>query len=120
MTAKKWGQMAAGLICMLSISSPQYVWTLFTPHLRTELSVGAPALQVTFSILIVVQTLFSPVQGWIARHVVPRVLIGAGVIVTGLSWVAAAQVHSLAMLYMTYGLLGALAPVLSMSVSSRS
>ncbi|MBL7233090.1 oxalate/formate MFS antiporter [Komagataeibacter oboediens] len=106
MTAKKWGQMAAGLICMLSISSPQYVWTLFTPHLRTELSLGAPALQVTFSILIVVQTLFSPVQGWIARHVVPRVLIGAGVIVTGLSWVAAAQVHSLAMLYMTYGLLG--------------
>ncbi|MFT8676202.1 MAG: oxalate/formate MFS antiporter [Acetobacter sp.] len=106
MSNVKWRQMAAGLICMASISSPQYVWTLFTPALRHDFGVTAPALQVTFSILIVLQTLFSPVQGWIARHVHPRLLIMSGVLVTGLSWVLAAQASSLGMLYVTYGGLG--------------
>lgn len=106
MIAAKWRQMIAGLVCMGAISSPQYVWTLFTPVLKTDFSASAAALQVTFSLLIVLQTLFSPIQGWIARHVLPRNLIIAGIVLTGFSWVASAQVHSLTMLYLTYGGLG--------------
>lgn len=106
MIAAKWRQMIAGLVCMGAISSPQYVWTLFTPVLKTDFSTSAAALQITFSLLIVLQTLFSPIQGWIARHVSPRTLIMAGIVLTGLSWVASAQVHSLTMLYLTYGGLG--------------
>ncbi|MCP9318251.1 oxalate/formate MFS antiporter [Acetobacter persici] len=106
MIAAKWRQMIAGLVCMGAISSPQYVWTLFTPVLKTDFSTSAAALQITFSLLIVLQTLFSPIQGWIARHVSPRNLIMAGIVLTGLSWVASAQVHSLTMLYLTYGGLG--------------
>lgn len=55
----KWRQLVAGLICMAAISSPQYVWTLFTPTLKGEFGVSAAALQVTFSLLIVLQTVFS-------------------------------------------------------------
>ncbi|MBS1001311.1 oxalate/formate MFS antiporter [Acetobacter persici] len=106
MIAAKWRQMIAGLVCMGAISSPQYVWTLFTPVLKTDFSTSAAALQITFSLLIVLQTLFSPIQGWIARHVSPRNLIMAGIVLTGLSWVASAQVRSLTMLYLTYGGLG--------------
>ncbi|WP_240161985.1 MFS transporter [Gluconacetobacter azotocaptans] len=106
MIEPRWRQMIAGLACMAAISSPQYVWTLFTPMLRTEFGVSAAALQVTFSLLIILQTLFSPVQGWIARHVPSRSLIMAGIVLTGLSWVAAAQAHSLTMLYLTYGVAG--------------
>lgn len=106
MIAAKWRQMIAGLVCMGAISSPQYVWTLFTPVLKTDFSTSAAALQITFSLLIVLQTLFSPIQGWIARHVSPRTLIMAGIVLTGLSWVASAQVYSLTMLYLTYGGLG--------------
>ncbi|MFT8461922.1 oxalate/formate MFS antiporter [Acetobacter persici] len=106
MIAAKWRQMIAGLVCMGAISSPQYVWTLFTPVLKTDFSTSAAALQITFSLLIVLQTLFSPIQGWIARHVSPRTLIMVGIVLTGLSWVASAQVHSLTMLYLTYGGLG--------------
>nr|WP_243444191.1 hypothetical protein [Acetobacter persici] len=87
MIAAKWRQMIAGLVCMGAISSPQYVWTLFTPVLKTDFSTSAAALQITFSLLIVLQTLFSPIQGWIARHVSPRNLIMAGIVLTGLSWV---------------------------------
>ena len=106
MKNSRWGQMAAGLACMAAISSPQYVWTLFTPMLKTEFGTSAAALQVTFSLLIVLQTLFSPIQGWIGRHVAARTLIMTGVVLTGLSWVVTAQVHSLNMLYLSYGVLG--------------
>ena len=36
------------------------------------------ALQVTFSLLIVLQTFFSPFQGWLVDRFGPRQLIGAG------------------------------------------
>lgn len=106
MIATKWQQMIAGLLCMGAISSPQYVWTLFTPVLKTDFNTNAAALQITFSLLIVLQTVFSPIQGWIAQHIRPRTLIMLGIIITGGSWVVTAQVHSLSMLYLAYGGLG--------------
>jgi oxalate/formate antiporter len=104
----RWLQLLLGLICMMAIASPQYVWTLFTRPLGAELHAGAAAIQVTFSLLIVLQTFFSPAQGWLIDRFGPRLLIGGGAVLTGLSWVAAAQVGSLAGLYLTYGLLGGL------------
>lgn len=106
MIAVKWQQMIAGLLCMGAISSPQYVWTLFTPALRSDFQTSAAALQVTFSLLIVLQTLFSPIQGWLSHAIHPRTLIMLGVVITGGSWVLTGQVHSLTMLYLTYGGLG--------------
>jgi len=107
-TATRWIQLALGLICMMAISSPQYVWTLFTGPLRAALATNGPAIQVTFSILIVLQTFFSPFQGWLVEKFGPRWLIAFGTALTGLSWVLAAQVNTLAGLYLTYGLLGGL------------
>ncbi|BBR60945.1 hypothetical protein WP7S18C02_42700 [Klebsiella sp. WP7-S18-CRE-02] len=59
----KWAQLVLGLICMASISSPQYVWTLLTKPLTEKLGVGLPELQVTFSLLIILQTFFPPFRG---------------------------------------------------------
>ena len=55
----KWVQLALGVICMMSISSPQYVWALFTKPIMGQLGVSLTELQVTFSILIVLQTFFT-------------------------------------------------------------
>ncbi len=104
----RWVQLGLGLVCMMAISSPQYVWTLFTKPLGTSLNASAAAIQVTFSILIVLQTFFSPFQGWLVERFGPRLLIAAGGALTGLSWVLASQVTSLYGLYATYGLLGGL------------
>ena len=60
----KWVQLALGVICMMSISSPQYVWALFTKPIMGQLGVTLTELQITFSILIVLQTFFSPFQGY--------------------------------------------------------
>jgi OFA family oxalate/formate antiporter-like MFS transporter len=95
-----------GLACMIVISSPQYVWTLFTQPLMASLDTQLAALQITFSILIVVQTFLSPFQGFLVDRFGPRVLLSVGGAVTGLSWVLAARVTTLTGLYLTYGLLG--------------
>ena len=105
-TSLRWLQLACGLLCMMAISSPQYVWTLFVKPLGASLGAGAPAIQVTFSILIVLQTFFSPFQGWLVDRFGPRWLIAIGCALTGLSWVMASSVTSLWGLYATYGLLG--------------
>ena len=102
----RWVQLLLGLVCMMAISSPQYVWTLFTKPLGAQLGASAAAVQVTFSILVVLQTFFSPFQGWLVERFGPRWLIATGCALTGLSWVLAGQVGSLLGLYATYGLLG--------------
>ena len=102
----RWIQLLLGLVCMIVISSPQYVWALFTQPLTTGLGASLPELQITFSILIVVQTFLSPWQGVLVDRFGPRLLLSIGVLVTGLSWILAAQASSLTTLYLTYGLLG--------------
>ncbi len=107
-TSARWVQLLLGLICMMAISSPQYVWTLFTKPLGASLNAPSAAIQVTFSILIVLQTFFSPFQGWLVEKFGPRWLIAFGCALTGLSWVLASQATSVWMLYATYGLFGGL------------
>ncbi len=106
--ANRWVQLMLGLACMMVISSPQYVWTLFTKPLGAKLGVPLATLQVTFSLLIVVQVLFSPFQGRLSERFAPRRLIGAGIVLTGLSWVLASQASSVTTLYLTYGLFAGL------------
>jgi MFS transporter, OFA family, oxalate/formate antiporter len=102
----RWVQLALGLVCMAAISSPQYVWTLFTKPFGAQLTAPAAAIQVTFSILVVLQTFFSPIQGDLVQRFGPRRLIAVGGLLSGLSWVLASQVDSLWGLYLAYGLVG--------------
>ncbi len=107
-SATRWIQLGLGLVCMMAIASPQYVWALFTKPLVGALHAEAAALQVTITILIVLQTFFSPFQGYLVQRFGPRLLIGLGAALTGASWVLASLATSLPMLYLSYGLLGGL------------
>jgi oxalate/formate antiporter len=102
----RWFQLALGLVCMMAVSSPQYVWTLFTKPIMAQFGVSLSAVQVTFSILIVLQTFFSPFQGYLVDKFGPRLLLSVGAILTGLSWILAARVDGINGLYLTYGLFG--------------
>jgi OFA family oxalate/formate antiporter-like MFS transporter len=103
-TSTRWLQLMLGLIAMMSISSPQYVWTLFTRPLQEALGATLPAIQVTFTIVIVLQTWFSPVQGYLVDRFGARTLIAAGCLLSGLGWITAAYATNLIGLYLTYGL----------------
>src|SRR5438128_11156686 len=102
----RWIQLLLGLGCMIVISSPQYVWTLFTQPLMSSLHVSLAQIQITFSLLIVVQTFLSPCQGFVVDKFGPRALLSLGGALTGLSWVLAARASTIVGLYLAYGLLG--------------
>ena len=103
-TSTRWIQLVLGLIAMMSISSPQYGWTFFTKSLQDSLGVQLSALQWTFTIVIVLQTFFSPVQGYLIDKFGARLLIAGGCLLSGLGWITAGYATSLTGLYLTYGL----------------
>jgi oxalate/formate antiporter len=88
---------------MMSISSPQYVWTLFVQPFQAATHASLPAVQVTFSILVVLQTWLAPFQGWLIDRFGPKFLIGSGAALSGAGFVLAAQANSVWSLYFTYG-----------------
>ncbi|MDB5511219.1 MAG: oxlT [Enterovirga sp.] len=100
----RWIQLGLGLVAMMAISSPQYVWTLFTKPFGEVTGASLPALQVTFTLLIVLQTFFSPAQGYLIDRFSPKLLIALGTALSGLGWVLSAHATSLFGLYLTYGL----------------
>ncbi|GEP02781.1 oxalate/formate MFS antiporter [Methylobacterium oxalidis] len=103
--SRRWIQLLLGLIVMMTISSPQYVWTLFVKPFQTSTGASLAAVQVTFTLVIVLQTFFSPVQGWLIDRFSPKLMIAIGAALSGLGWVAASYAESLFALYATYGLL---------------
>ena len=100
----KWVQLGLGLVAMMAISSPQYVWTLFAKPFETTTGAAPYYIQITFSLLIVLQTFFSPAQGYLIDKFGPRVLITLGCALSGLGWVLSSYVSTLTGLYLTYGL----------------
>jgi len=102
----RWNQLLLGVIAMMAISSPQYVWTLFTGPLNAKLGTTLAELQWTFSLLIILQTWFSPFQAYLIDRFGPRLLISIGALLSGGSWVASAYVDNIWALYITYGVIG--------------
>jgi MFS transporter, OFA family, oxalate/formate antiporter len=102
----RWSQLVLGVIAMMAISSPQYVWTLFTGPLNAKLGTTLTELQWTFSLLIILQTWLSPFQAYLVDRFGPRLLIAIGALLSGGSWVISAYVDNVWALYFTYGVLG--------------
>src|SRR6201996_4145044 len=88
-TSTRWIQLLLGLIAMMSISSPQYSWLFFTKSLQDGLGVKLSELQVTFTLVIVLQTFFSPLQGYLIDKFGARLLIATGCLLSGLGWITA-------------------------------
>src|SRR5580704_12529408 len=104
--SNRWTQLGLGVVAMMAISSPQYVWTLFTGPLNQKLGTTLTELQWTFSLLIILQTWFSPFQAYLVDRFGPRLLIAVGALMSGGSWVLAAYSGDLWTLYLTYGVIG--------------
>ena len=104
----RWWQLLFGVIAMMAISSTQYTWTFFVKPLEGALQADLTTVQWTFSILVVLQTWSSPFQGFLIEKFGSRLLLSVGALLTGLSWVLAAQARTVSALYLSYGLFGGL------------
>ena len=104
-THARWLQLLLGFIIMMTISSPQYVWTLFTGAFQKSTGSLLSDVQWTITILICIQTWLSPAQGWLVDRFGPKLLIGLGALMSGAGWIASSYVTTLWGLYATYGLI---------------
>lgn len=98
-------QLVLGVIAMMAVSSPQYVWALFVPAIRDGLGVQLSQLQITIAIFSVFMCGFGPVWGYFSQRMSARTFVAIGGLLAGLGWVLSSFVTSLPMLYLTYGVI---------------
>ena len=91
----RWVQLAIGVICMISIASPQYVWALFTKLYMAKLDASLAQVQVVFSIVVGLQCLLAPLNGFLIEKFGIRWLLTTGAVLVGASWVIGAHAKSL-------------------------
>jgi MFS transporter, OFA family, oxalate/formate antiporter len=98
--AGRWWQLVLGVICMTMIANLQYGWTLFVSPIDEKHHWGRPAIQVAFTIFVLVETWLVPAEGYLVDKYGPRVVgIFAGILVAA-AWVINSVADSLPLLYL--------------------
>jgi OFA family oxalate/formate antiporter-like MFS transporter len=92
-------QLIAGIVCMAMIANLQYGWTVFVDPIAQAQGWGRAAIQVSFTVFVLVETWLVPFEAALVDRYGPRVMVAIGGILAGLAWVIDANAHSLAMLY---------------------
>jgi MFS transporter, OFA family, oxalate/formate antiporter len=84
---------------MVQIANLQYGWTLFVGPIDQKFHWGRTAIQVAFTLFVLTETWLVPIEGYLVDRFGPRLVVLAGGVLVGLSWVLNASAGSLAMLY---------------------
>ena len=84
---RRWVQLVAGIIAMLAIANLQYAWTFFTNPLVKHYGVTLAVVQIAFSTFVLAETWLVPFEGYLIDKVGPRLIIGVGGALVGLSWI---------------------------------
>jgi OFA family oxalate/formate antiporter-like MFS transporter len=60
----RWIQLVMGIVCMAMIANLQYGWTLFVDPIDAKYHWGRAAIQLAFTLFVVVETWLVPVEAW--------------------------------------------------------
>ena len=96
----RWWQLGLGVVCMSMIANLQYGWTLFVNPIHDDRGWSLSAIQVAFTIFVLVETWLVPIEGYLVDKIGPRFVGVAAGILVALSWVINSIADSLPMLYL--------------------
>lgn len=96
----RWWQLTLGVICMAMIANLQYGWTLFVNPIEAEHHWGLPAIQVAFTVFVLIETWLVPLEGYLVDKYGPKLVGVVSGVLVALAWVINAYANSLAMLYL--------------------
>src|SRR5271165_5176257 len=102
----RWGQLAAGIVCMVMIANLQYGWTLFVNPIDQKYHWGTAAIQVAFSVFIATETWLVPIEGWFVDRFGPRIVVAFGGVVVACAWALNSVASSLWELYVAAAISG--------------
>src|SRR5204862_7095761 len=97
--ANPWAQLIVGLICMVMVANLQYGWTLFVGPIGTKYGWTKAAIQVTFTIFVLIETWLVPAEGYLVDRFGPKWMIVGGGALCGLAWTINSFADSLGMFY---------------------
>ena len=97
--ANPWVQLIIGVICMACVANLQYGWTLFVNPIDAKYHWGRAAIQVAFTIFVLIETWLIPVEGYLVDRFGPRWVVIAGGILVAIAWVMNSNASSLSVLY---------------------
>ena len=104
--ARPWPQLIVGVLCMTMIANLQYGWTLFVGPIDAKHHWGRAAIQVAFTIFVLLETWLVPVEGWLVDRYGPRWVVVSGGVLCALAWSINAIADSLSLLYVAAALGG--------------
>jgi OFA family oxalate/formate antiporter-like MFS transporter len=97
--ANPWVQLILGVICMASVANLQYGWTLFVNPIDAKYHWGRSAIQVAFTIFVLIETWLVPVEGYLVDKFGPKWVVLGGGILVALAWILNSTASSLTVLY---------------------
>jgi len=95
----RWWQLVFGIVCMTMIANLQYGWTLFVNPIDAKYHWGRAAIQVAFSIFVLMETWLVPVEGYLVDRFGPRLIVMVGGILCAIAWSLNSIASSLPLLY---------------------
>jgi OFA family oxalate/formate antiporter-like MFS transporter len=104
--ANPWVQLIIGVICMASVANLQYGWTLFVNPIDAKYHWGRPAIQIAFTLFILIETWLIPIEGYLVDRFGPRWVVIVGSILVAAAWVLNSSASSLPVLYFAAALGG--------------
>src|SRR5216110_469384 len=97
--AQPWKQLIVGIICMVMIANLQYGWTLFVGPIGDKYHWSKAAIQVTFTIFVLLETWLVPAEGYLVDRFGPKWIVVIGGALCGVAWTINSFAESLAMFY---------------------
>ncbi|TLZ43416.1 MAG: oxalate/formate MFS antiporter [Gammaproteobacteria bacterium] len=97
--AQPWTQLIVGIICMVMIANLQYGWTLFVGPIGDKYHWSKAAIQVTFTIFVLLETWLVPAEGYLVDRFGPKWIVVIGGALCGVAWTINSFAESLAMFY---------------------
>ena len=104
--SNSWLQLIIGIICMVMIANLQYGWTLFVGPIDAKYHWGKPAIQVAFTVFVLLETWLVPVEGYLVDRFGPRWIVVIGGALCGIAWAVNSIADTLPMLYFAAALGG--------------
>ena len=97
--ANPWVQLVLGVVCMACVANLQYGWTLFVNPIDAKYHWGRSAIQVAFTIFVLIETWLVPVEGYLVDRFGPKWVVLGGGILVAIAWVLNSSASSLTVLY---------------------
>src|SRR5215475_13230829 len=97
--ANPWVQLVIGVICMACVANLQYGWPLFVNPIDAKYHWGRAAIQVAFTLFVLVETWLIPVEGYLVDRFGPRIVVMGGSFLVAIAWTINSTAASLPVLY---------------------